>query len=112
MDWTPDIILKRFAFFGIALVLTLTASIFFDRFDPSRRRPMRTKSAASPIKPQAVTTSQALSQPIRLTPLTASQNGFAFFRVLISELKLLLKGQRWWWYAGVIGLFIAGLTPP
>jgi len=31
-------------------------------------------------------------------------------RVLISELKLLLKGQRWWWYAVAIGLFIASLV--
>jgi hypothetical protein len=29
---------------------------------------------------------------------------------LISELKLLLKGQRWWWYAIAIGLFIAGIV--
>jgi hypothetical protein len=90
--------------------LTLLASIFFDRFDPSRRKPMRMKSAASTLKPEVASTSQALSQPVHLTPLAASQNGFAFLRVLISELKLLLKGQRWWWYAGAAGLFIASLS--
>lgn len=110
VDWTPEIIFKRFAFFGIALILTLLASLFFDRFDPSRRKPMRRKSAASPLKPEAVSTSQSLPQPIRLTPLASSQNGFAFLRVLVSELKLLLKGQRWWWYAGAAGLFIASLS--
>jgi hypothetical protein len=47
---------------------------------------------------------------VHLTPLTRSQNGFAFIRVLTSELKLLLKGQHWWWYAGVVGLFIASLV--
>lgn len=108
--WTPDIILKRFTFFGIAIVLILVASIFFDRFDPSRRRPSRRKNAASTLKPQAAITSQALSQPIHLSPLASSQNGFAFLRVLISELKLLLKGQRWWWYAGTAGLFLASIV--
>ena len=114
VDWTSDILLKRLALFGIAMVLTLLASIFFDRFDPSRRKPRseRTKSAASALKPQVASTPQALPQPIHLTPLASSQSGFAFARVLISELKLLLKGQRWWWYAGALGLFIASLVNP
>ena len=112
VDWTPDIILKRFTFFGIAIVLTLLAAVFFDRFDPSRRRPRQTKSTAPTLKPQTAGTSQALPQPIHLTPLASSQNGFAFIRVLISELKLLIKGQRWWWYAGAAGLFIASLANP
>lgn len=110
VDWTPEIILKRLAFFALAIALTLLASIFFDRFDPSRQRPRRTKTNASPLKSEPVSTSQAVSQPVHLTPLTASANGFAFFRILTLELKLLLKGQRWWWYAVTIGLFIAALT--
>lgn len=109
VDWTPEIILKRLAFFGMAIGLTLIGSFFFDRFDPSRRRPLRRQSAAAALKLPAVSASTALSQPIHLTPLTAAPHGFVFFRVLVSELKLLLKGQRWWWYAGVIGLFLAGL---
>lgn len=110
VDWKPEIILKRLAFFALAIALTLLASVFFDRFDPSRQRPKRTKSSASPLKPEPVSTSQAVSQPVHLTPLTASANSFAFFRILTLELKLLLKGQRWWWYAVAIGLFIAALT--
>lgn len=109
VDWTPDIIFKRITFFGIAILFTLIASIFFDRFDPSRRKPRKIKTSASISKPELVSASQTLSQPAHLTPLTTSANHFAFFRVLISELKLLLKGQRWWWYAIMIGLFIAGL---
>ena len=107
VDWSPDIILKRFAFFGIAIALTLLASIFFDRFDPSRSKPSRRKRDASPITPEAILVKQPLSQPVRLTPLEASKNSFAFIHILIFELRLLLKGQRWWWYTVVIGLFIA-----
>jgi len=110
VDWTPDIIIKRFAFFGIAIVIALAASIFFDRFDPSRSKPRRMKSTAAPVTPQVAATPQALSQPMHLTPLASTQNGFIFIRVLISELKLLLKGQRWWWYAGVMALFFASVV--
>jgi ABC-type transport system involved in multi-copper enzyme maturation permease subunit len=112
VDWTPDIIFMRFTFFGIAIALTLLASLFFDRFDPSRQRLRRTKNIASIPKPQAVSTSKASTHPIHLTPLTRSQSGFAFIRVLTLELKLLLKGQRWWWYTGAIGLFVASLFTP
>lgn len=34
-------------------------------------------------------------------------NRFNIFPVLTAELKLLLKGQRWWWYAFAAGLAIA-----
>lgn len=112
VDWTPDIILKRFTIFGLAIVLTLLASLFFDRFDPSRQRPKRTKGTASNPKPQIVSTSKTLSQPIHLTPLTDSPNRFAVIKVISSELKILLKGQRWWWYVGAIGLFVASLFAP
>jgi len=112
VDWTPDIILKRFTIFGLAVVLALLASLFFDRFDPSRQRPRRTKSAASNPKPQVESTSKTSSQLIHLTPLTESQKSFVFINVISSELKLLLKGQRWWWYVGAIGLFVASLFSP
>ena len=112
VDWTPEVILKRFTFLGIALALTLLAGLFFDRFDPSGRRLRRKVNSAPTHIPQTGSASRTLSQPIRLTPLTRSQDGFAFFRVLISELKLLLKGKRWWWYLGALGLFIASLVVP
>jgi hypothetical protein len=112
VDWTPNIILKRLTFFGIAIALTLLASIFFDRFDPSRRKPSRRKRDASPLPPKTVNAKQILALPVQLTPLKASNNSFAFIRVLLSELKLLLKGQRWWWYAIAGGLLLASLFTP
>jgi len=112
VDWSADIILQRVTILGLAVVLTLLAGFFFDRFDPSRQRPKRTKSVASNSRPQIVSTSNTLSQPIHLTPLTGSPNRFAFIKVINSELKLLLKGQRWWWYVGALGLFAASFFAP
>ncbi len=54
VHWTSDILLMRLALFGIAIVLTLIASVFFDRFDASRRKPATkpTKKNASKTKPE------------------------------------------------------------
>jgi hypothetical protein len=109
MHWTSDILLIRFGFFVLAIGLTLFAALFFDRFDPSRSKPRRIKNTASTPTIEPVSTSQAVSQPIHLTPLSASTNHFAFVRILISELKLLLKGQRLWWYLAMLGFILAGL---
>ena len=108
VDWTPDLILKRITFFGIAIVVTLAASIFFDRFDPSLRRPGRMKASASLPTPEPAPVKQALPA-VQLTPITTPLNGFAFPRLIILELKLLFKGQRWWWFLAAGGLFIASL---
>ncbi len=112
VDWSADIILKRFAFFGIAIALTLLASLLFDRFDTAGNKPRQRKSSVSSVMTEAVINRQALSQPMRLTPLEASNNSFAILHVLISELTLLLKGQRWWWYVVATGLFVASLIAP
>jgi hypothetical protein len=60
---------------------------------------------------EAAAPSQALST-VHLTPLAASAKRFRFFNVLLAELRLLLKGQRWWWYAVAGGLILAGLVTP
>jgi hypothetical protein len=110
VDWTADIILKRLLFFGIAILLTLLASLFFDRFDPSRQKPRRRKSTVSLPEPGTASVQPAVRPAVTLTPLAASSNGSTFIQVLRSELKLLLKGQRWWWYAAAFGLLIASLV--
>jgi hypothetical protein len=109
--WTQDLVLARSVFLVLAIGLVLLAALFFDRFDPSRSQPRRGKRSAPLAK---VDTASAGKSPpsVHLTPLAASLNNLAFMRVLVSELRLLLKGQRWWWYAGAILLFITSLARP
>jgi hypothetical protein len=109
VHWTPYLILARFSLFGLAILLTLFAALFFDRFDPSRSKPKRTKNTASSSDLTAAAPSPA-SASVHLTPLNASANRFSFVNVLLAELKLLLKGQRRWWYAIAGGLIFAGLV--
>lgn len=111
IDWTPPVIATRFAFIGLAILLTLLAALFFDRFDPSRVKPGRMKTNASLPAPEPVSVSQAFPS-VQLTPLNHTLSRFSFAHILLAELKLLLKGQRWWWYAGAAGLIAAGLASP
>ncbi len=110
IHWTPEVIFARLSLFTLALAFTFIAALFFDRFDPSHSKPRRTKTRTPLSAPVAASPSPSIPQPVHLTPLSASTNNFTFLRVLISELKLLLKGQRWWWYAIVVGLFVAGIA--
>jgi hypothetical protein len=111
IDWTPTVIITRFGFIGLAVILTLLAALFFDRFDPSRGKPLRTKNNAASPPVESESATRIIFTP-RMTPLRASSSRFNFPRVLLAELKLLLKGQRWWWYAGATGLIFASLTSP
>ena len=111
VQWTPAIIFARSALIGLAVGFTLLAALFFDRFDPSRTKPRRKKSRASPPDLAPTVVSPALPTP-HLTPLSQATNRFSFFAVLRAELKLLLKGQRWWWYAILGGIIIACLVNP
>jgi hypothetical protein len=111
VNWTADIVLARFMFFGVALALALISAIFFDRFDSSRSRPGRTKAAVLVPGAEVVPVTPPLSA-LHLTPLNIRGIEFAFTRVVLLELKLLLKGQRWWWFAVAVGLMIAAFVVP
>jgi len=109
IPWTGEMLLLRSSLLGAALLITMVAALFFDRFDTSRRKPRRMKESAASLEPVAATVSEPMPTP-RLTPLSAATNHFNFSHILIVELKLLLKGQRWWWYLVAGGLIVAGLA--
>ena len=111
VNWTPDIVFARFMFFGVAFALALISPIFFDRFDSTSSKLGATKAAASLPSPEAVPVTRSLPA-VRRTPLIAPLQGFRFTRLLLLELKLLFKGQRWWWFAVAGGLMIAALLVP
>lgn len=111
IHWTAETLFSRFTLILLAFTLTFLGALFFDRFDPSRSKPRRTKNNASnSAEPASAFPTSATA--VRLTPLNRTANRFSFFNVLLAELKLLVKGQRWWWYAGAAGLIIASAVSP
>jgi hypothetical protein len=91
--------------------LIFLAALFFDRFDPSRAKPRRIKPGTT--KPDLIPVVNSQANPnVHLTPLNKATNHFSFFNVFMAEIKLLLKGQRWWWYGVMAGIIIACLVVP
>jgi ABC-type transport system involved in multi-copper enzyme maturation permease subunit len=112
IPWTGEVLVSRLALFGVALLLCLLAAALFDRFDPARgyrtRRavpaPEVPLAAALPVAPPATGT--------KLSRLVIAAEGFHFPAVLKAELRLMLKGQHWWWYAIAAGLLLAPALIP
>ncbi len=116
IDWTLTLVLLRMAWFAVALVIACAAAVFFDRFDPAgARSALGTRRAPQAGDISAVSLDAAPFRPtIALPKWTASPASFRFGAMLIAELRLMLKGQKWWWYAGAAILFglSFGLSTP
>jgi hypothetical protein len=114
LDWTPALILGRILWSASAIVLALVASLFFHRFDPARewgRKKTNEPAVAAPepeMRPERMEPAAAVPH---LTPL-ARTFGSRFPQLVMSELRLMLKGLRWWWYAGAIGLLVGQIVSP
>jgi len=119
VPWTSQMILLRVDWTVAAVAIVLLAALFFDRFDPvSWFFPAGRKSKkASPARlaEQSDVGTSAAAKPrvaVHLTPLAANAHTTAFRRIFTAELRLALKGLRWWWYAIAAGLLIAQFASP
>lgn len=110
IDWTASVLLPRIFFMLIALGLTLLASAFFDRFNASKAARGGRQLGNAPAL-QAVDVGNAPIPSVRLTPLPTTRR-FRFGALYTVELRMLLKGHRWWWYVVSLGLVIAQLAVP
>jgi hypothetical protein len=107
--WRADVLLGRLLWVGVALGIALLSAFFFHRFDPARGG-QRT-SGRRGFLARALAPVRSLSLPaldlwrqisLPMPPLSP------FGRVLVAEVRLMLKGFPWWWYVGALGLVIAG----
>ncbi len=106
--WTPEVVLWRIVIFFLGMFTAVFSSAFFDRFNPSRLLPLKKQIEPGP-QPASVIEAKPVSN-IHLTPLPDALPVFRFDALFIAELKLLVKGQRWWWYVIAAGLVIAQFT--
>jgi hypothetical protein len=123
VDWTAGAVFTRVAWVGAAFAIVLMAALFFDRFDPARssgsagprsRSKQKTKEPAPEIDARTLPSSADAQTALRmhLTPIASKSAGLNFGRAFLAELRLTLKGYRWWWYAVALGLVIAELFAP
>ncbi|HET7377440.1 MAG TPA: ABC transporter permease, partial [Anaerolineae bacterium] len=110
--WTPGIILNRLLWVGIAIGISLLAAFFFHRFDPalekSKGAAVAVASSDSPEDRPVGTRAYSSS----LSPLSARPVKLRFGSLLLAELRLMLKGIRWWWLIIALGLIVASLLTP
>ena len=115
-EWSGTAVFFRLLWLLAGAGVAALGAIPFDRFNPANARAHRPnrlqrwwQQQMDKRRKTAVVTQSA---PVKLTPLTHDKTAFRFGVLLIAELKLTLKGQPWWWYAGAFGFVIYGLTQP
>jgi ABC-2 family transporter protein len=110
ITWTPADILARLQWIGVGLVIVLLATLFFNRFDPSRSRYRKTKGVSSAPAAQ-IEERPPMEQSFEmcLTPLSATKNRFHFGRTLWAEMRLIRKSLSKKWLLVAAALFIAGM---
>jgi hypothetical protein len=114
MNWAADILISRLAWLTLAFGIVMVSAFLFDRFDPSRGRALREAPGAR-VAPEAQIESSAAPAQVNaatLTPLAAHATHSRFISMIAAELRLMLKGQRWWWYAVALGLIVASAVAP
>ncbi len=112
IQWTIAILVSRLLHLLLAVGLLVLASVLFDRFDPARLLRVKRRAAAPELAPAPAAEAIPVSS-VHLTPLPKGPGArFRFEALLWGELKLFLKGQRWWWYVVAAGLVVAQLTRP
>jgi len=116
LSWTIDMVLSRLAWVTVAFGIVILSALLFDRFDPSRGRALREAPDARAVVSLEAQPENSFA-PLQitaatLTPVAAHPTHSRFLPMLAAELKLMLKGQKWWWYAVAIGLAIASAAVP
>ena len=111
--WNLAAVRGRGMWVAVAVGMSLVASLFFHRFDPSRGAWKRRQKMAKAVeKAEAVARTSTMAAAMQLTPLAKTRGSLRFFELVLSELRLMLKGQRWWWNAGAMAIIIGSLASP
>jgi hypothetical protein len=117
IDWTAQLLLNRLLWVAAAAGLALLASVFFTRFD-SAKEWFRRRSRSLATSPATSEETTPTSSPVvaitstHLTPVFRTSSRLRFPQLVVSELRLMLKGQPRWWYVVACGLLIAELIAP
>jgi hypothetical protein len=123
LDPDPKLIQGRLMWLAIAFGLCGIATLTFNRFESNRLGSVLAKAAgtanaylhgngaAEPIAPDTeAQVTEARQRSRGFAMLLPVRTGFSIPGLFMAELKLLLKGHGWWWYAGLLGGIIAGLA--
>ena len=110
--WSLGMVPLRLLWVAAAVGLTGLATVCFDRFDPALTgRAEPAPPAGPPLPAPEDPGDRDLAAP-RWSGDVAVEFDFSFPRMLKAELRLMLKGYHWSWYAIALGLLAAQLALP
>lgn len=112
IDWDVIIIFERLIWLALSVGIVLLASRPFARFDPAvqRRKAGKADEAVTDVMETAV--SPPPHTTITHLSLLSPKTSWRLSSVLAAELRLALKNQKWYWFAGAMGLIVAGFALP
>ena len=117
VHWTFEFLLTRLLLIGLAIVMSILASVRFNRFDPSRESqkiPEVGPSDRLDMKDVFTSTFSRLRE-VRLRPIDAEAIRYRFGSMLFAECQLILKESSflgWFGFVAVGTLIVAGLLLP
>ncbi|MFZ2096923.1 MAG: hypothetical protein WAV05_09815 [Anaerolineales bacterium] len=126
MHWTSNLIVERLAWIGVAVGVVLAAAFFLRMSDPERNLLHHTEIPATQrylaqlhelynhfflqkvTLPFTRTSDRPAFYPDKvLSPISATLPFHCYFeRVVFAELRLMLKGQPWWWWMIGLGMLV------
>jgi ABC-type transport system involved in multi-copper enzyme maturation permease subunit len=116
LAWTLPLILQRLVWVALSAGLVLAGAPFFNRFDPNRRsiaaRGKATPDAFAPHEENETPIVPASVRKAGLTPLHPSTWRGNFPALVRSELRLMVKGLKWYWLAGMAALWLGCVAVP
>ena len=112
ISWTAAMALPRLFWIGVAFVLTSISAVTLNRFDPAAEKLPFKKKKKKRTTVDEVTGDFSGGADISAADLRPVSISFSLPAMLLSELRLLLKGFHWFWYLIALALLVLQLVLP
>jgi hypothetical protein len=110
MDVTAGLVAQQLGLLLGTVLAAVAPALWFDRFDPSRRRQPLVSRAQIATAGEAPSAKAAFAGAAR--PRTPVTLGRPMIALCAGELRVLLKGLPRWWWPGLLGLTAVALAVP
>ncbi|MGF1506735.1 MAG: hypothetical protein ACFB51_16620 [Anaerolineae bacterium] len=112
ITWSAPAIVGRLFWLAVGAGIAALGVLPFDRFAKSHSNRLLANLWEQLRPKRATTAGGAAFDAPRLTPLPADRVRSRFFALVLAELKLLVKGQPWWWLVGMGIIVLVGIFAP
>jgi len=115
LDWTFTLILQRVAWVFVAMGIVLVSAALFNRFNISSRK--KTKTKKNLVITESTEEKFTLPDEIQIMTKVEDLDGKRkinqnFIWLVWLEIKLFLKGSKWYWLAGMVAFWIFSAIAP